>query len=164
METCNRMKKFTFLLLMLPLAVSAQYSSLVKAIERLEQRRGILEAPITADLSQKKFVSIQENGNRIDRHTLVLSGQSATLAQVVETKGAPELESHVYQGDFIKTRKNVLSLRFSVLDGKALGLPLTKTLMVSQQDHMLYLFDPITKERWLDTEAINNQPKKNKKK
>lgn len=93
----------------------------------------------------------------------MLSGETATLAQVTETKGSAELVSQVYQGDFIKTRKNVLSLRFSVLDGKTMPLPLTKTLMVSQQDDMLYLFDPISKERWLDAEALKNKPKKKEK-
>lgn len=157
------MKKYIVLLLMLPLGARAQFSSLVGAIERLEQRHGILEAPITADLSQRKFILIKENGEKIDRQTLVLSGETATLAQVTETKGSAELVSQVYQGDFIKTRKNVLSLRFSVLDGKTMPLPLTKTLMVSQQDDMLYLFDPISKERWLDAEALKNKPKKKEK-
>lgn len=158
------MKKFILPLLLLPFGLSAQFSSLVRAIERLEQRHGILEAPITADLSQRKFILIKEAGDKIDRQTLAFSGETATLADVVETKGNPDLNSHVYQGDYIKTRKNVLSLRFSLLDGKTVGLPLTKTLMVSQQDNMLYLFDPVTKERWLDTEVLKNQPKKKEKK
>lgn len=61
------MKKYIVLLLMLPLGARAQFSSLVGAIERLEQRHGILEAPITADLSQRKFILIKENGEKIDR-------------------------------------------------------------------------------------------------
>ncbi|AZA82540.1 hypothetical protein C1637_07875 [Chryseobacterium lactis] len=155
------MKKFLIGILFFgTLGVKAQYGSLNAILDRLEARKGINQHLENVNIDNKKFVFIKDEADHTERDFIIIKGNNATYVEVFDDKATGESSSNVFTGDIIR-KKNIVSLRADMLEGKKVPLPVTKTLLLTQQDNILYLIDVNTKDRWIDEQSYS-KPKKAK--
>nr|WP_315031405.1 hypothetical protein [uncultured Chryseobacterium sp.] len=155
------MKKILIGILFLgTLGLKAQYGSLNAILDRLEARQGINQHLENVNIDNKKFVFIKDEADHTERDFIIIKGNDATYVEVFDDKATGDSSSNVFTGDIIR-KKNIVSLRADMLEGKKVPLPVTKTLLLTQQDNILYLIDVNTKDRWIDEESYS-KPKKAK--
>lgn len=142
------------------LGVKAQYGTLNAILDRLEARKGINQHLENVNIDNKKFVFIKDEADHTERDFIIIKGNTATYVEVFDDKATGESSSNVFTGDIIR-KKSIVSLRADMLEGKKVPLPVTKTLLLTQQDNILYLIDVNTKDRWIDEESYS-KPKKAK--
>ncbi|OCA72729.1 hypothetical protein BBH99_03165 [Chryseobacterium contaminans] len=140
------------------LGVKAQYGSLNAILDRLEARKGINQNLEKVDIDNKKFVFIKDEADHTERDFIVIKGKSATYVEVFDDKATGESSSNVFTGDIVR-KKNIISLRADVLEGKKIPMPVTKTLLLTQQDNILYLIDVNTRDRWIDEASYSKKAK-----
>lgn len=140
------------------LGVKAQYGSLNSILDRLEARRGINQNLEKVNIDNKKFVFIKDEADHTERDFIVIKGNSATYVEVFDDKATGESSSNVFTGDIVR-KKNIVSLRADVLEGKKIPMPVTKTLLLTQQDNILYLIDVNTRDRWIDEASYSKKAK-----
>lgn len=140
------------------LGVKAQYGSLNAILDRLEARRGINQNLEKVDINNKKFVFIKDETDHTERDFIVIKGNNATYVEVFDDKATGESSSNVFTGDIVR-KKNIISLRADVLEGKKIPMPVTKTLLLTQQDNILYLIDGNTRDRWIDEASYSKKAK-----
>ncbi len=141
------------------LGVKAQYGSLNAILDRLEARKGINQNLEKVNIDNKKFVFIKDEADHTERDFIVIKGNSATYVEVFDDKATGESSSNVFTGDIIR-KKNIISLRADVLEGKKIPMPVTKTLLLTQQDNILYLIDVNTRDRWIDEASYSKRQNK----
>ncbi|MGE8554193.1 MAG: hypothetical protein ACN6OB_09740 [Chryseobacterium jejuense] len=140
------------------LGVKAQYGSLNAILDRLEARKGINQNLEKVDIDNKKFVFIKDEADHTERDFIVIKGNNATYVEVFDDKATGESSSNVFTGDIVR-KKNIISLRADVLEGKKIPMPVTKTLLLTQQDNILYLIDVNTRARWIDEASYSKKAK-----
>ncbi|HCM34293.1 MULTISPECIES: hypothetical protein [Chryseobacterium] len=140
------------------LGLKAQYGSLNAILDRLEARRGINQNLESVNIDNKKFVFIKDETDHTERDFIVIKGNNATYVEVFDDKATGESSSNVFTGDIVR-KKNIVSLRADVLEGKKIPMPVTKTLLLTKQDNILYLIDVNTRDRWIDEESYSKKAK-----
>lgn len=135
------------------------FSAIDDILTRLEERKGINQDLKTVNIDGKKFITIKDFSDHTERKFIVIKGKSLTYVEVFDDKSTGESTSNVFTGDIIR-KKNILSLRADLLENKKIPIPVTKMLLLTKQDNILYLIDVNTKERWIDEQSFG---KKNKK-
>ena len=141
------------------LGVKAQYGSLDAILKKLEERQGINQYLENVNIDNKKFVFIKDEADHTERDFIILKGNNATYVEIFDDKATGESSSNVFTGDIIR-KKNIISLRADMLENKKVPLPVTKTLLLTRQDNILYLIDVNTKDRWIDEESYSKKAKK----
>lgn len=131
------------------LGLNAQYGSLNEILNRLEERKGINQHLENENIDNKKFVFIKDAEDHTERDFIVIKGNQATYVEVFDDKATGESSSNVFTGDIVR-RKNIVSMRADKLESKKVPIPVTKTLLLTKQDDILYLIDINTKDRWID--------------
>ncbi|ASW74524.1 hypothetical protein IQ37_02020 [Chryseobacterium piperi] len=151
------MKKIAFgILLLSTLGLKAQYGTLNEILNRLEARKGINQHLENVNIDNKKFIFIKDFEDHTERDFIIIKGNDATYVEVFDDKATGESSSNVFTGDIIR-KKNIVSLRANVLEGKKIPMPVTKTLLLTQQDNILYLIDVNTKDRWIDEASYSKK-------
>ncbi|BAP30241.1 uncharacterized protein CHSO_1204 [Chryseobacterium sp. StRB126] len=140
------------------LGLKAQYGSLNAILDRLEARKGINQNLEKVNIDNKKFVFIKDEADHTERDFIVIKGNNATYVEVFDDKATGESSSNVFTGDIVR-KKNIISLRADVLEGKKIPMPVTKTLLLTQQDNILYLIDVNTRDRWIDEASYSKKAK-----
>jgi len=140
------------------LGLKAQYGTLNAILDRLEARKGINQHLENVNIDNKKFVFIKDETDHTERDFIIIKGNNATYVEVFDDKTNGESSSNVFTGDIIR-KKNIVSLRADMLEGKKVPLPVTKTLLLTQQDNILYLIDVNTRDRWIDEESYSKPQK-----
>ncbi|MEG0928496.1 MULTISPECIES: hypothetical protein [Chryseobacterium] len=140
------------------LGLKAQYGSLNAILDKLEARRGINQNLESVNIDNKKFVFIKDETDHTERDFIVIKGNNATYVEVFDDKATGESSSNVFTGDIVR-KKNIVSLRADVLEGKKIPMPVTKTLLLTKQDNILYLIDVNTRDRWIDEESYSKKAK-----
>jgi hypothetical protein len=156
------MKK-TFLGVLLVGAIftaKAQYGTMDQILTRLEERSGVNQNLESVNIDNKKFVFIKDEADHTERDFIVIKGNKATYVEVFDDKKTGQSSSNVFSGDIIR-KKNIISLRADMLENKKVPIPLTKTLLLTKQDNILYLIDVNTKTRWIDEQAFSKVKTKN---
>ncbi|RLJ23234.1 hypothetical protein CLU97_4468 [Chryseobacterium sp. 7] len=153
------MRKFLIGVFLLgTLGLKAQFSSLNGILERLEQRKGINQHLENVNIDNKKFIFIKDEADHTERDFIIIKGNNATYVEVFDDKATGESSSNVFSGDIIR-KKNIISLRADMLENKKIPMPVTKTLLLTQQDNILYLIDVNTKDRWIDEASFSKKAK-----
>ena len=152
------MKKIIIGILLLGTIVSAkaQYGTLNEILTRLEERKGINQHLENINIDNKKFVFIKDEADHTERDFIVIKGNKATYVEVFDDKATGETSSNVFTGDIIR-KKNIVSLRADMLENKKVPMPVTKTLLLTKQDNILYLIDFNTKARWIDEASYSKK-------
>ncbi|RQO41793.1 hypothetical protein DBR39_02345 [Chryseobacterium sp. KBW03] len=140
------------------LGLKAQYGSLNEILNRLEQRKGINQHLENVNVDNKKFVFIKDEADHTERDFIIIKGNNATYVEVFDDKATGESSSNVFTGDIIR-KKNIISLRADMLENKKIPMPVTKTLLLTQQDNILYLIDVNTRDRWIDEASYSKKAK-----
>jgi len=138
------------------LGLKAQYGTLNEILNRLEERKGINQHLENVNVDNKKFVFIKDAEDHTERDFIIIKGKEATYVEVFDDKATGESSSNVFTGDIIR-KKNILSLRADKLENKKVPLPVTKTLLLTKQDDILYLIDVNTKDRWIDEASYSKK-------
>ncbi|WP_267404938.1 MULTISPECIES: hypothetical protein [unclassified Chryseobacterium] len=141
------------------LGVKAQYGTLDQILTRLEERKGVNQHLENVNIDNKKFVYIKDEADHTERDFIIIKGNKATYVEVFDDKATGESSSNVFSGDIVRNKKNIISLRADMLENKKVPIPVTKTLLLTQQDDILYLIDINTRARWID-EASYSKVKK----
>ncbi len=153
------MRKFLIGIFLLgTLGLKAQFGSLNEILNRLEQRKGINQHLENVNIDNKKFVFIKDEADHTERDFIIIKGNNATYVEVFDDKTTGESSSNVFSGDIIR-KKNIISLRADMLENKKIPMPVTKTLLLTQQDNILYLIDVNTKDRWIDETSFSKKAK-----
>ncbi|KQT25954.1 hypothetical protein ASG22_04475 [Chryseobacterium sp. Leaf405] len=155
------MKKFLIGILVLgaTFSLKAQYGSLNDILTRLEERKGINQNLESVNIDNKKFVFIKDEADHTERDFIVIKGNKATYVEVFDDKATGQTSSNVFSGDIMRNKNNIVSLRADMLENKKVPIPVTKTLLLTRQDNILYLIDINTKARWIDEESISKKQK-----
>jgi len=140
------------------LGLNAQYGSLNEILNRLEQRKGINQHLENVNIDNKKFVFIKDEADHTERDFIIIKGNNATYVEVFDDKATGESSSNVFTGDIVR-KKNIISLRADMLENKKIPMPVTKTLLLTQQDNILYLIDVNTRDRWIDEASYSKKAK-----
>lgn len=140
------------------LGLKAQYGTLNEILNRLEQRKGINQHLENVNIDNKKFVFIKDEADHTERDFVIIKGNNATYVEVFDDKATGESSSNVFTGDIIR-KKNIISLRADMLENKKIPMPVTKTLLLTQQDNILYLIDVNTRDRWIDEASYSKKTK-----
>ncbi|PXW12617.1 hypothetical protein C8D70_11188 [Chryseobacterium sp. CBTAP 102] len=140
------------------LGLKAQYGTLNEILNRLEQRKGINQHLENVNIDNKKFVFIKDEADHTERDFIIIKGNNATYVEVFDDKATGESSSNVFSGDVIR-KKNIISLRADMLENKKIPIPVTKTLLLTQQDNILYLIDVNTRDRWIDEASYSKKAK-----
>lgn len=140
------------------LGLKAQYGTLNEILNRLEQRKGINQHLENVNIDNKKFVFIKDEADHTERDFIIIKGNNATYVEVFDDKATGESSSNVFTGDIIR-KKNITSLRADMLENKKIPMPVTKTLLLTQQDNILYLIDVNTRDRWIDEASYSKKTK-----
>jgi len=138
------------------LGLKAQYGTLNEILTRLEERKGINQHLENVNIDDKKFVFIKDAEDHTERDFIVIKGDKATYVEVFDDKATGESSSNVFTGDIIR-KKNIVSLRADMLENKKVPIPVTKTLLLTKQDNILYLIDINTKDRWIDEASYSKK-------
>ncbi|MFL9834311.1 hypothetical protein [Chryseobacterium terrae] len=145
------------------LGFKAQYSTLNNILTRLEERKGVNQNLESVNIDNKKFVFIKDLTDHTERNFIVIKGEKATYVEIFDDKATGESTSNVFSGDVVRSRKNIISLRADLLENKKVPIPVTKTLLLTRQDGILYLIDVNNKDRWIDEESLSKAKIKAKK-
>jgi len=140
------------------LGLKAQFGTLNEILNRLEQRKGINQHLENVNIDNKKFVFIKDEADHTERDFIIIKGNNATYVEVFDDKATGESSSNVFSGDIIR-KKNIISLRADMLENTKIPMPVTKTLLLTRQDHILYLIDVNTKDRWIDEASFSKKAK-----
>ena len=153
------MKKIIFaaILCIFSSVIKAQYGTLNAILQRLEEKRGMNQNLDNVNIDDSKFILIREFDDHTERNFIIIKGLKATYVEVFDDKQTGNSTSNVFTGDIIRSRKNIISLRADLLEGKKIGLPITKNLLMTKQKKILYLVDINTRERWIEESAINKK-------
>lgn len=153
------MRKFLIGIFLLgTLGLKAQYGTLNEILNRLEQRKGINQYLENVNIDNKKFIFIKDETDHTERDFIIIKGNNATYVEVFDDKATGESSSNVFTGDVIR-KKNIISLRADMLENKKIPMPVTKTLLLTQQDNILYLIDVNTRDRWIDEASYSKKTK-----
>ncbi len=139
--------------------VKAQYGTLNQILTRLEERKGINQNLEHENIDNKKFVFIKDAEDHTERDFIVIKGNQATYVEVFDDKSTGQSSSNVFTGDIVR-RKNIVSLRADQLENKKIPMPVTKTLLLTKQDNILYLIDVNTRDRWIDEASYSGSKNK----
>lgn len=153
------MKKGIFgILILIGFSLQAQnYGKLHEILARLEEKKGINQKVLeTVSIDKKKFVLINDFDDHTERNFLVLDGKNATYVEIFDDKKTGESTSNVFTGDIIRKR-NIISLRADQLENKKISMPITKTLLLTEQKGIYYLIDINNKDRWIDEASIGTK-------
>lgn len=151
------MKKIVFGILFLSaLGLKAQYGTLNAILNRLEEKQGINRNLEEVNIDHKKFIFIKDAKDHTERDFIIVDGNKVTYVEVFDDKKTGESTSNVFTGDIIR-KKNMISLRANMLEGKKIPIPVTKTLLLTKQDNILYLIDINTKARWIDEASYSKK-------
>lgn len=145
------------LFIVLSSMMHAQYGSIDAILTKLEKRRGMNQYMEPINLSGKKFILIEDFADHTERSFLVIEGKQCTLVELFDDKSNNESVSNVYSGDVVQSRKNMVSMRADMLEGKKIAPPVTKTFYATMQDDVLYLLDITTKKRWIEESALTKK-------
>lgn len=140
--------------------VKAQYGSLNAILTKLEERKGVNQNLESVNIDNKKFVFIKDEADHTERDFIVIKGNKATYVEVFDDKATGGSSSNVFSGDIIRSKKNIISLRADMLENKKVPIPVTKTLLLTRQDNILYLIDINTKDRWIDEDSVSKTKQK----
>ncbi|GAA4158767.1 hypothetical protein GCM10022217_20440 [Chryseobacterium ginsenosidimutans] len=143
--------------------LKAQYGSLNDILTRLEERKGVNQHLETVNIDNKKFVFIKDETDHTERDFIVIKGNKVTYVEVFDDKTTGETSSNVFSGDIVRNKKNIISLRADMLENQKVPIPVTKTLLLTRQDDILYLIDINTRARWIDEESFSKTKAKAKK-
>ncbi|EKB56910.1 hypothetical protein [Bergeyella zoohelcum] len=160
------MKKIFFVLIFgLSLGAKAQYGTLLRTLERLEKRRGLVQSPIDIQWDGRKFIHIQVSPEGIvEKKILSFDKDKVTLMEVYDDEKNGKITTNLFHGDFVFTRKNILNVRMTYMEKKQMNIPQSLTFLLNQQDDVYYLIESVSKQKWIDQEAITRKNKsKNKK-
>ncbi|VDH02622.1 hypothetical protein [Bergeyella zoohelcum] len=160
------MKKIFFVLIFgLSLGAKAQYGTLLRTLERLEKRRGLVQSPIDIQWDGRKFIHIQVSPEGIvEKKILSFDKDKVTLMEVYDDEKNGKITTNLFHGDFVFTRKNILNVRMTYMEKKQMSIPQSLTFLLNQQDDVYYLIESVSKQKWIDQEAITRKNKsKNKK-
>ncbi len=146
-----------FLFVLTSALVYAQYGTINAILDRLEERRGLHQNLKNISLEDVKFVFIKDFEDHTERNFIILKGKNATFVEMFDDKATGTTNSNVFSGDAVRSNRNVISVRFDQLEGKKIPVPVTKTLLLTQQQKILYLIDLNTKERWIEESALNRK-------
>lgn len=147
------MRKICMVIMFLgTLSLQAQYGTINEILTRLEERKGINQHLENVNIDNKKFVFIKDAEDHTERDFIIIKGNNVTYVEVFDDKTTGESSSNVFTGDIIR-KKNILSLRADKLENKKVPIPVTKTLLLTRQQDILYLIDVNTKDRWIDEES-----------
>lgn len=138
------------------LGMKAQYGSINAILTKLEERKGINQHLEKVSIDDKKFVFIKDAEDHTERDFIIIKGSKATYVEVFDDKATGETSSNVFTGDIIR-KKNIVSLRADMLENKKVPMPVTKTLLLTKQDNILYLIDVNTKDRWIDEASFSKK-------
>lgn len=144
--------------------LKAQYGSLNDILTRLEERKGVNQNLESVNIDDKKFIFIKDEADHTERDFIVIKGNKATYVEVFDDKATGETSSNVFSGDIVRNKRNIISLRADMLENKKVPVPVTKTLLLTRQDNILYLIDINTKARWIDEESFSKAKAKAKSK
>ena len=144
--------------------LKAQYGSLNDILTRLEERKGLNQNLESVNIDDKKFIFIKDEADHTERDFIVIKGNKATYVEVFDDKATGETSSNVFSGDIVRNKRNIISLRADMLENKKVPVPVTKTLLLTRQDNILYLIDINTKARWIDEESFSKAKAKAKSK
>lgn len=142
--------------------VKAQYGTMDMILTRLEEKSGVNQNLASVNIDNKKFVFIKDEADHTERDFIIIKGNKATYVEVFDDKQTGKSSSNVFSGDIVR-KKNMISLRADMLENKKISVPLTKNLLLTKQDNILYLIDVNTKARWIDEDAITKAKAKAKK-
>ncbi|MEG2510328.1 MAG: hypothetical protein RSA74_12845, partial [Chryseobacterium sp.] len=98
-----------------------------------------------------------------ERDFIIMKGNKATYVEVFDDKATGESYSNVFSGDIVRSRKNIISLRADLLENKKVPIPVTKTLLMTRLDDILYLIDVNNKDRWIDEASFSKTKTSSKK-
>ncbi|RMZ58893.1 hypothetical protein D1632_15090 [Chryseobacterium nematophagum] len=138
------------------LCLHAQYGSINDILNKLEERQGINQHLEDVNVDNKKFVLIKEAEDHTERDFLILKGENVTYVEIFDDKATGESSSNVFTGDIVR-KKNIISVRANMLENKKIPIPVTKTLLLTRQDNILYLIDVNNKDRWIDEESYSKK-------
>lgn len=150
------MKKLILILFLSAFSVvlKAQYGTINAILTELEARKGFNKELRNENLDDRKFVVIKDFEDHTERTFIIIKGKSATYVEMFDDKSNGKTSSNVFSGDYVRTRKNVISFRFDKLEGKKIAVPITKTMLLTKQKKTVYLVDVNTNERWIDEAAF----------
>ena len=157
-NTPIQMKNFIiiFLLSTCFFSKAQNYAAINNLLDRLEERKGINQNLADVSIEDKKFVLIKDFEDHTERHFIIIKGKQATYVEMFDDKATEESTSNVFTGDIVR-KKNIVSLRANFLENKRIPIPVTKTLLLTQQKDILYLFDINSKDRWIDEESYHKK-------
>lgn len=154
------MKKNLFLILIFfgIFSSKAQSFGLVNEIlDEVENRLGLNEELESVSVEGKKFIHVKDLKEVTNRFVLSFEKDSKiSYIELTDDKKTGETKSKIYTGD-VRRKKNFVSIREDILDGKKIPLPVTKLLMITKQKDILYLIDANNGERWIDEDAFKKK-------
>lgn len=142
---------------------NAQYGTLNAILTKLEERKGISQNLSNVNIDDKKFVLVKDSQDHTERDFIVIKGNKATYVEIFDDKASGESTSNVFSGDIIRSRKNIISLRADMLENKKVPIPVTKTLLLTRLDDILYLIDVNSRDRWIDEASFSKTQTSSKK-
>ncbi|KQS89398.1 MULTISPECIES: hypothetical protein [Chryseobacterium] len=142
----------------------AQYGSINAILTKLEERKGVNQNLSDVNIDDKKFVLIKDFKDHTERSFIIIKGKDATYVEMFDDKATNESTSNVFSGDIVRSRKNIISLRADLLENKKVPIPVTKTLLLTKLDDILYLIDVNNKDRWIDEASFSKAKASSKKK
>lgn len=132
----------------------AQLSSIDALLTKLEERKGLSKKDLGhIKIDEKKFVFFKDFKDHTERMIITTNGNQATFVEIFDDKETKETTSNLFSGDLIRNG-NFISFRFDRLEGKKIPIPVTKNLLMAEQNKILYLIDVNTKQRWIDESKL----------
>lgn len=158
------MNKLFFTLLLLSFCrLNAQYGTLNAILEKLEARKGVNQEVLNESIDGKKFVNIKEFDDHTERNFVIINDKSTTYVEVFDDKSNNESTSKVFSGDVVR-KKNMVSIRCDLLEGKKIPVAVTKTFFLTKQDDIMYMIDINSRERWIDESSYGKGKQQKRKK
>ena len=134
--------------------VQAQYAVLNEILTRLEERKGINQNLKDVSIDDRKFILVKDFDDHTERNFIVIKGNKATYVEVFDDKATGESTSNVFSGDVVRSKKNIISVRCDLLEGKKIPIPITKTFLLTKLNKIIYLIDVNSRERWIDEKSF----------
>ena len=133
---------------------SAQLNVVNYSLDQLEQNKRVNSNLENESLDNKKFVLIKDFEDHTERHFIIIKGNNATFIEIFDDKTTGKSHSNVFSGDVLRTRHNMISLRFDTLEREKLSVPVVKSMLLKKHQTHLYLTDINTQERWMDENSL----------
>lgn len=158
------MNKLFFTLLLLTFCgLKAQYGTLDAILEKLEARKGVNQEILKESIDGKKFVNIKEFDDHTERKFIIINDKNVTYVEISDNKSNDESSSKVFSGDVIR-KKNMVSIRCDLLEGKKIPVAIAKTFFLTKQDDIMYMIDINSRERWIDESSYGKGKQQKQKK